>query len=253
MNAFLRSPGPWARWNQVLFAAVFLAIYGFTAATALAQASPSSDAAISAAATLEKTTALRGSFVERIHSAGFTCPIAAPTIMVEDVPSFGQYDDATNTLRTSDWTVLRPQEKAFFTQLAGPGADDAAARAVFEKAAHGWIFIHELGHWWQACRGFTAHHSHYQVEYGANRIALAYWRETDPSIATLMMSLFHGLLNHTPSPVPAGKKVEDYFNANYETLGPGPAYPWFQSQMGVTLEEERPAPALNAVLAETKN
>ncbi len=201
------------------------------------------------AATVTRVTTLRDAFIARIHSAGFTCPIAAPTIVVEDVPSFGQYQPESNILRTSDWTVLRPEEKAFFVQLAGPGADESTVHTVFEKAAHGWIFVHELGHWWQACSNSNVHRSHYQVEYGANRIALAYWRETDPGVVTLTMSLFHGVLDHVPSPVPAGQEVEDYFDKNYETLGPSPAYPWFQSRMNVTLEEEKPAPTLVMVLA----
>ena len=200
---------------------------------------------------MTKVTALRDAFIERIHSAGFTCPIAAPAIVVEDVPSFGQYDDSTNTLHTTEWAILRPEEKALFIQLAGPGADEPAVRAVFEKAAHGWIFVHELGHWWQACRNAIVHSSHYQVEYGANRIALAYWRETDPGLVTLMMSLFHGMLDHTPSPVPPGQEIEEYFNKNYEKLGPTPAYPWFQSRMNATLGEEKPIPTLVAVLAST--
>jgi hypothetical protein len=231
-------------WTVSLFAAC--------GACAFAQAAAPETPQAERATTLANATARRDAFIARIHAAGFACPIAAPAIVVEDVPSWGQYNDANNTLRTSDWTVLRPEEKAFFVHLAGPGADDAAARAVFEKAAHGWIFVHELGHWWQACRGFLADHSHYQVESGANRIALAYWRETDPEIAALMMSLFHGVLDHAPSPVPAGQSVEEYFNKNYETLGPSPAYPWFQSQMGVSLEQEKPAPTLVEALAETK-
>jgi len=218
----------------------------------LAQTASPEDSAAEQAATLAKATVRRDAIIERIHAAGFTCPIAPPTISIEDVPSFGQYDDAKNTLRISDWMVLRPEEKAFFVQLAGPGAEDAAVRAVFEKAAHGWIFVHEMGHWWQACRGFIADHSHYQVEYGANRIALAYWRETDPEIVKLMMSLFHGVLDHAPSPVPAGQDAEAYFDRNYETLGPSPAYPWFQSHMGVALEEEKPAPTFAEALAATK-
>ncbi len=205
------------------------------------------------AATRARTTILRDVFIDHVRSAGFTCPIAAPRILVEDVPSFGRYDDATNTLHTSDWTLLRPDEKESFKQLAGPKADDEAVHEVFEKAAHGWIFAHEMGHWWQACEGYTAHHSHYQAEYGANRIALAFWRDLDPSVVTLMGSLFHHVVDDTPSPVPAGAEVEEYFNTNYEALGPTPAYPWFQAHMGLALEQEKPNPTWKAVLASTKN
>jgi hypothetical protein len=204
------------------------------------------------AATLVKMTVLRDEYVARLKADGFVCPIAAPKIVVEDVPSMGQYDDETNTLRTTDWTLLNPQERAFMRHLAGPDAQEPEMRAVFEKAAHQWIFVHELGHWWQACRGYTPTHTHYQVESGANRIALAYWRERDPSVETLMARLFHQVIDTMPSPVPAGETVEAFFDKNYESLGPSPSYPWFQSRMNVTLEDERPKPSLRQALADTK-
>lgn len=243
-----------SRRSGLLRAAAFLLASALTMG-AQEPAAPVVDQAridASKAATLAKMTGVRDRVIEKIHAAGFTCPIAPPTIVVEDVPSFGQYSDETNTLRTTDWTVLNAHERTFMYQLAGPGADEATARALFEKAAHGWIFVHELGHWWQACRGYIATHSHYEVESGANRISMAYWRETDPSVVTLMMGLFNGILEHQPSPVPAGQNVEDYFNANYEQLGPTPLYPWFQAKMSVTVETEKPVPTFAVVLAAVK-
>jgi len=202
--------------------------------------------------TLSSMTRLRDNFIDRARTAGFSCTLAAPTIVVEDVPSFGQYQPETNTLRTSDWGLANPQEKAMFMQLAGPGADEARAHQLFEIAAHRWIFVHELGHWWQACTGGNAKRSHYEVELGANRVSLSYWREVDPTVVETMMPVFQGVVAHAPSPVPAGQSMESYFNANYETLGPSPAYPWFMSRMNVAAFEEKPAPAFAAVLAAIK-
>jgi hypothetical protein len=193
-------------------------------------------------ATLAKATAVRDAFVARIHANGFSCPIPIPAILVEDVPSFGQYDEKTNVIRTSDWTLLNPRERAFFFQLAGPGAKEAEVRTTFDRGAHGWIFIHELGHWWQACQNVTSNSGPYQVEFGADRISLAYWREVDPSVVDTMMPIFRGVLDHSPNPVPAGEDVEAYFNKHYQELGPGPAYPWFQSRMNVAAYDEKPYP-----------
>ena len=200
------------------------------------------------AATLAKATAVRDAFVARIHANGFSCPIPVPTILVEDVPSFGQYDDKTNVIRTSDWTLLNPQERAFFLRLAGPGAKDTDVHTIFDKATHGWIFIHELGHWWQACGSVNSNSGPYRVEYGADRISLAYWREVDPSVVDTMMPIFRSVLDHSPNPVPAGENVEAYFNKHYEELGPSPAYPWFQSRMNVAAYEEKPAPTFAQAL-----
>ncbi len=203
-------------------------------------------------ATRVKMTAVRDAFVKATVAAGFTCPIAPPELVIDDVPSFGQYSPEKNRLRTVAWEQLSAQGKGFFAQLAGPGASEEAVRAEFELDVHQWIFVHEMGHWWQACRGVVDHGDHYAIESGANRIAAAYWREHDPVVVSHLRAAFDGLLTHAPSPVPAGQEVKAYFNANYETLGPSPAYPWFQSKMGVVVIDERPMPTFKQALEETK-
>jgi hypothetical protein len=215
----------------------------------LAQTPARNTLAVDTVVTQTKATSLRDAFTARVRAAGFKYSISVPTIVVEAVPSFGQYQSETNVLRTSDWSLLRPEEKALFVHLADPGKDEPEARKLFEVAAHQWIFIHELGHWWQACSGGNAERSHYQVEYGANRISLAYWREVNPEVAETMKPVFQGVVDHAPSPVPPGQSVEEYFNANYETLGPSPAYPWFMSRMNVAAFEEKPVPTFAAALA----
>ena len=197
--------------------------------------------------TQTEAAALRDAFVTRLRNAGFTCSLQVPAIVVEDVPSFGQYRPETNTVRTSNWNLLSQPEKAMFVQLAGPGKQESDARHLFD-VAHQWIFIHELGHWWQACSGGNAAKSHYQVEYGANRIALSYWREVNPQVAETMKPVFQAVVDHAPSPVPPDQSVEDYFNANYETLGPSPRYPWFMSRMNLAAVDVMPGPTFAAAL-----
>jgi hypothetical protein len=200
--------------------------------------------------TLTALTKLQADFLQRVKTTGFTCPFAVPPILIEDVPSFGQYNEQTNTLRTSDWALLQPQEKALFVQLSGPGATAIQVRQLFEVAAHRWIFIHEMGHWVQECLGAGSKRPPYHTEFDANRIALAYWREVDPAVVQTMIPVFQGVVDHMPSPVPAGQSVETYFNTNYQTLGPSPAYPWFMSRMNVAAAEQSPAPSFAKVIGE---
>ena len=125
----------------------------------------------------------------------------------------------------------------------------------FDKGAHGWIFIHELGHWWQACRNVNSKSGPYQVEYGADRISPAYWREVDPAIVATMMPIFQSVVDHAPNPVPVGEDVEAYFNKHYQELGPSPAYPWFQSRMNIAAYEESqrpPSPSLFSMCSESE-
>jgi hypothetical protein len=219
-----------------------------------AQPSPAADAkAVEAAKTekLPELLTLRDAFVKETAASGLPCAVDPPKLVLEDVPSFGSYDPETNTLRTGVWEILNPEEKAIFFRLAGNGSTEAAARKEYETGAHHWVFIHELGHWWQACRKVNDGRKPYAFESEADRIAAAYWRLHDPTIAKHMYAVFSGLVDHAPSPVPAGQEPAKYFNDNYEQLGPTPAYIWFQSKMCVTAFAEKPAPTFLQTLQET--
>lgn len=225
-----------------------------------AQAPPSYDAKMIAvaktAATLELMERLNA-FVKATTASGLTCAIAPPKLVIEDVPSYGSYDPDTNALRSSLWELLQPKERGIFFRMAaaaqgpGPEPDEAAARREFETGVHHWVFVHELGHWWQACRKVNDGRKPYAFEYEADRIAAAYWREHDPAVAHHMDEGFQVIVAHSPNPVPPGQETAKYFNDNYEKLGPTPAYIWFQSQMCVTAFAEKPAPSFLQTLHET--
>ena len=209
------------------------------------------------AADVEEThvrmTALRDAFVQSVNNAGFACPIAMPPILVEDMPSFGSYDPETNTLRTSAWSLLKPEESQMFYHFMGPNATETMAKKEFEDGVHHWVIVHELGHWFQACRGITEKTAKpYAIELGADRIAAAYWNEHDPDVIVHQRPVFDSILHNFPNPVPEGSSVEPFFNDHYQELGPTPGYLWFQSRMCLTAFDEKPAPSFKKVLAETK-
>ncbi len=230
---------------------ILLLLAALTLATS-ALAQPPAPQTPALLATLAEATTTRDAFITRLHAAGFTCPIPAPTILVEDVPSFGQYDDATNTLRTSDWSVLNPEERAAFLALAGPNATETDAHTLFDLASHRWILVHELGHWWQHCNGKMDDKNPYKLEFDADRVSLSYWREVDPTVVTRIMPVFHQVVTAFPDPTPAGQQLIPYFNAHYQQLGPTPAYRWYQSQMNVAAGDERPIPTFREILTQIK-
>jgi hypothetical protein len=126
------------------------------------------------------------------------------------------------------------------------------ARKEFEDGVHHWVIVHELGHWFQACRGITEKTAKpYAIEFGADRIAAAYWNEHDAGVIAHQRPVFEGILHNFPNPVPEGAKVEQYFSAHYQELGPTPGYLWFQSRMCLTAFDEKPTPSLKRALAET--
>lgn len=200
-----------------------------------------------------RMTTLRDAFVQSVKAAGFACPIAVPPILVEDVPSFGSYDPETNSLRTSAWSLLKPEERQMFYHFMGPNATEAIAKKEFEDGVHHWVIVHELGHWFQACRGITEKTAKpYAIEFGADRIAAAYWEEHDPGVIAHQRPVFESILHNFPNPVPQGASVEPFFNDHYQELGPTPGYLWFQSRMCLTAFDEKPVPSFKTVLDETK-
>ena len=200
-------------------------------------------------ATKAQLTSLRDQFVKAAAEAGFVCPIAPPALSLVDVPSFGTYIPQSNTLETPAWEQLTDDERGRFYRLLGPGTSEEAARGEFETGVHHWVFVHEMGHWWQACRGLAL--KHYAMELGANRIAAAFWRERDPQVIGHQRAVFEGLLKRMQSPVAEAQDAETYFDANYETLGPTPGYIWFQARMCITAFDEKPAPTFAQALQQT--
>lgn len=197
-----------------------------------------------------RLSALLNAFVDETSASGIACAIKPPKILVQDVPSFGTYDPDKNTLTSPAWEQLTPEEKSIFYHGVGPNATEADARAEFEMGAHHWVFIHELGHWWETCRGMADRGDHYAFESEANRIAAAYWNEHDPAVITHQQHVFRTILQKWPNPVPNGQAVAAYFNENYEKLGPTPAYIWFQARMCVDTFAKSPLPRFSAALAQ---
>jgi hypothetical protein len=201
-------------------------------------------------AVMQRLIALRDSFVLQTKVAGFVCPIGPPKIVLTDIASFGSYESKTNVLQTPTWQQLSADERAVFFQLARPGADEKTVRAIFERGTHQWVFIHEMGHWWQACSHANQNRLHYQVEYDANRIAAAYWRDSDPMLMADLATRFQHIVERTPSPVPKDQTPEMYFNANYGNLAGTRNYTWFQAQMITGVNRESPAPTFSQTLKE---
>jgi len=194
---------------------------------------------------------VRDHFIDRIAQDGFYCRLPAPAIVVADTPLYGEWEKNTDNLVTPDWTQLKPEDKALFAQLAGPGANDAQARAVFETEAHRWILIVQTVHWWEGCKQLTLKLTPYQAELQAARVALAYWRERDPAVVQRLVSIGETLAKE-PSPVPAGQDFPTYFNQHYQTTASGKEYLWIQSQFLKELLAEDPEPAVVQTMNQLK-
>jgi hypothetical protein len=182
---------------------------------------------------------VRDKFIDRIGEDGFYCRLPAPALVVADTPLFGEYEKNTDTIVSPDWTQLTPEGKAVFADLAGPGSTPADAEKVFELEAHKWILIVETVRWWEACKQLTLKLTPYQAELQATRVALAYWRETDPDLVTQLLKIAD-TLNKEPSRVPPEQDFPTYFNQHYQKVASGKEYLWIQSQTVRTVAAEQP-------------
>ena len=238
-------------------AALFFGANGTTfAQTATTTPPPEAQAAPAAAApdaaadaeTMAKLTTLRDAFIADIKAAGYTPKLPAPQIVFDNPPSHGNYDDKTNVLRIATWRMTTPDEREHYERLAALSRGTLTAEQIFEDGVHRWVFIHELAHWWQQCQGKFAG-DHWSVEYGANRIAAAYWREHDMVLMERVVRTMKRMDAAEPSPLPAGADMKTYFNAHWDTISPTPEYRWFQGEMILQVVAEIPLPSFKDALA----
>jgi hypothetical protein len=210
-------------------------------------ASPAAVQNVSDQAVMAKLTALRDSFVKQVQDEGFKPGLAAPAIVLDNPPSFGRYEDDGNLLHIAVWSSLPPDQQARFARLASAMGKGRTGEEMFEDSVHHWVFIHELSHWWQACQHKTGE-NHYAVEYGANRIAAAYWRFKDPDLMQRTEKRMSTVWPALPNPLPEGQEEKKFFNENYDELGPTPGYIWFQYSMVLRVQGEKPLPSFKQAL-----
>lgn len=203
-------------------------------------------------AVMTRLMALRDSFINQIKAEGFQPSLPPPKIVLDNPPAFGRYEDHDNTLHIAVWSALKPDQQARFERLAAAIGGQQTGEQQFDESIHHWVFIHELSHWWQACQ--LVNHidryseDRYSLEYGANRIAAAYWRLKDAALMERTEKRMSGVQSVLTNPVPAGKDEKQYFNQNYATLAPTRDYIWYQYSMVLKAQAEKPLPTLKQAL-----
>jgi hypothetical protein len=195
-----------------------------------------------------KLKTLRDDFINRIEALGYHPRLNPPEIIMDNPPSFGNYDDATNILHTSNWNTLSDSDKELFIR-AGKRYGYSGEN-YFESSVHRWIFIHELGHWWRACQQQVT--DSYSSEMAADRIDIAYWREADTAYSAFSRQRFENYMKFMPNPVPEGQDKKKYLNDNYGKL-PVPVYIWYQAMMIVDGYNEMPIATFKESIARSGN
>jgi hypothetical protein len=220
----------------------------FTEMVMAGTASRKPDYALSETQVRQQLTGLRDLFVTKAIAEGYrTCP--APQITLRNTPSFGNFIPENNEIVVASWDSLTNAEREEFAGNAAQRGGRTTAVSVFEAGTYRWVFVHELGHWWQSCRQQTRPNS-FEEENGANRIALAFWRQQDPRFSEYMVHRFQALAHALPSPVPTGQTLQEYADANFASLSHGDAYTWLQANSITALATEDPAPSFHKSLSQ---
>jgi hypothetical protein len=197
----------------------------------------------------QRLTAVRDQFIRRILAEGYTPSLPAPSILLGRTESFGNYDDQSNAVHMSTWASLSSDDRNMFQRIARAHGGAETAEQAFENGTYRWVFVHELGHWWQRSRHQVRPDS-WVEENGANRIAMAFWNEQDPRFMASITAGFTHLREAIPDPVPPGQSKQAYLDAHFVEIGPTPAYTWYQADMIVELSTESPSPTFHRALSQ---
>ena len=200
------------------------------------------------AALLRELGELRDAFVRRIDEEGYRlCP--RPHIELGTGPAGGDYLSERNLIRITLWSQLSAQQRDGFAGVAGAAGAPQAARAVYESGTYRWVFVQQLGHWWQDCRDMARPES-YAAQSGANRMALAFWRERDPRFAAAIVAGAVHLVSAVPDPLPAAEAAQTWLERHPGEASQSPAYEWLQAKMIATLAQEVPQPSFHKSLSQ---
>ncbi len=149
------------------------------------------------------------------------------------------YTRKDNTIHTARWEELPPDVQDVVKRWA-TYAGHTTGKQLFGEMFHRFFFVHELTHW-LLIQGKNNTNEIYQHELDANRLAVAYWRESDSRYLAALLARLRRISGRLPDPVPPGQDAEQYFNSNYRGLGSNPdVYGWFQVRMVIGAATERP-------------
>jgi hypothetical protein len=104
-----------------------------------AQNSPTTSTTIASnAALMDQLVALRDSFVSQLKREGFQPSLPPPTIILDNPPSYGNYEDGKNLLHIADWDALSADEQARFARLAARLGRGQTGEQAFDDGVHHW-------------------------------------------------------------------------------------------------------------------
>ena len=191
----------------------------------------------------------------RAHIRGFELKTKTPEIRIDAGPTLSYYGTVKdNVVHEEYWEKVPAPEQSSFNQWATYTTDEPTGRALFEDMFYRFFFVHELGHWMQIqvldqrndpMAGRARKNSdaaRWQLETGANRISVAWWREHEPAYLGKLVNDFRAIEARLHNPIPPGEAPKHFFTREYDRISTDPdVYGWFQLQMVILVYDEQPA------------
>lgn len=145
-----------------------------------------------------------------------------------------------NTANLPLWEQVIPEQKMFFTDIAG---NEKEGKKVFGLFFNGFYLPHELGHAYEyALKGNIM--NSYQSEYFANTIAMLWWKKQGQEKSLkLCYKYAKKMWLKLPNPVPDNTTIQDYFRENYEKASQNPyQYGYMQFKQFIYIYEDKSLP-----------
>ena len=176
-------------------------------------------------------------FVDKVNAVSpvFT---TKPLAILNTKPYLIFYSPKANQVNLPIWHQVMPQQKEFFTNIAG---SEKEGEKVFALFFNGFYLSHELGHALQNAANIKAANQ-YENEYFANQVAVLYWRKANRKKELKQCYKYaKKMVAQLKDPVPAGEDPIRYFTENYSSaLASDPyKYGYFQFNQLVKIYEDK--------------
>lgn len=153
------------------------------------------------------------------------------------------YSPKNNVVNLPFWDEVMPQQKDFFTEIAGGKEEGKKAFGIF---FNGFYLAHELGHALASKTG-KKFDNLYDSEYYANQIGISYWKVTgQQKLLKECYKYSQKILEHLKNPVPENENYKEYITGHYNELASDPyKYGYIQFSQFVEIYENKNLPTFD--------
>jgi hypothetical protein len=94
---------------------------------------------------MAQLSTMRDNFISTIKSSGFQPSVPPPTILLDNPPSYGDFEEDTNELHISVWSALTKEQQGRFERLSELLNNGKSAEQTFDESVHSGSSYMNLG------------------------------------------------------------------------------------------------------------